>query len=83
MSPLYEYTCPNDHTTTELVPFDQSLTPIDCPTCGKPAERDFPIPHMPPDGIYSYCPNIGTPEQFERRKADADARADRTGTYKP
>lgn len=26
-------------------------------------------PHVSPDGVYSYAPNLGDPERFERQRA--------------
>lgn len=40
-----------------------------CSACGQVMERQFPKPHCPPSGVYSYEPNIGDPRAFERRRA--------------
>lgn len=83
MSPLYEYRCEQDHTTEELRRYLERDRPIVCPECGKRAKRIISAHHRQPDGIYSHTPNIGNAADFERKVADADARAERTGTYKP
>jgi hypothetical protein len=40
--------------------------------CGKPMELLFPIPHVLPDGVYSYAPPIGTMDAFDRKMAKID-----------
>lgn len=71
--PLYDYRCPEGHVTTELRGFDQRDTPVVC-KCGQPTERLFPRTHRLPDGMYSYAPNLGDPEKFERRHEAAKRR---------
>lgn len=71
--PLYDYTCPDGHTTTRLVRFDERDEAWTC-GCGQPTEREFPMPHVPPDGVYSYCPNIGDANVHERRNEAIRAR---------
>ncbi len=41
--------------------------PLACEKCGKPAELSMSRPAGSPDGIYSYAPNSGDPNTFERR----------------
>lgn len=38
-----------------------------CPDCGAPTEYILSAHHAPPDGIYSYAPNIGTADNYERK----------------
>ena len=80
--PLYEYRCGSGHVREELRAYEDRDADLVC-QCGKRAARVPSAHHSQPDGIYSYAPNIGTAADFERKVADADARAERTGTYKP
>ena len=48
--------------------YERRDDPRSCPTCGEPTVRQFPLNHVPPDGLYSYAPNVGDPEVFERRR---------------
>lgn len=69
MSPLYQYHCATcGHTETRLRRFEQRFDPLAC-KCGVEMTWLFPLPHVPPDGIYSYAPNIGTADAFERKEA--------------
>ena len=36
--------------------------------CGQSAQRIMSRSHCPPDGIYSYAPNIGSAAAFEKRQ---------------
>lgn len=83
MSPLYEYRCEAGHVSEELRRYLERDRAIVCPECGQRAKRVPSAHHRQPDGIYSYAPNIGSASDYERKAADADARAERTGTYKP
>lgn len=74
MSPIYEYRCPHGHTTQRLRKYEKRDEPVACAgcivasgECGVPMGRIFSAHHAPPDGIYSYCPNIGDPEKHARR----------------
>lgn len=67
MSPLYEYKCKQGHTTSLIRSYDHRLELVRCPTCGGATEYQFPLPHALPDGVYSYAPNLGNPEVFEKR----------------
>ena len=66
--PIYEYACPTGHLTEKLRKFGERDQAVTCPECGAPMERIFSAHHAPPDGIYSYCPNIGDPERHARRQ---------------
>lgn len=81
--PIYEYSCPAGHTHERLRKTEHRDLDVACLECGEQAVRVISAHHAEVDGIYSYAPNIGNPEDFERRTADADARAERTGTWKP
>lgn len=39
-----------------------------CPKCGTVMGRVISRSHIVPDGVYSYCPNIGTEADFERKR---------------
>ena len=69
MSPIYEYRCGSGHTHTRIRRYDDRDDLAHCVVCGEPTERLFPLPHVPPDGIYSYAPNIGSADAFERKEA--------------
>jgi hypothetical protein len=69
MSPLYDFRCANGHTHQRLRSYEGRDEPAKCLLCDAPTERLFPLPHVPPDGIYSYAPNIGSAEAFERKEA--------------
>lgn len=65
--PIYEYRCPSGHMREELRKAEQSEAITVC-SCGALMTREFPRTHCPPDGVYSYAPNIGDPAAFERRQ---------------
>ena len=63
--PLYDFRCPSGHVTEHLLREIADVMP--CLVCGKAADRMPPLPHVPPDGEYSYEPNLGDPKDFERK----------------
>ena len=65
--PLYDYECTNLHRVEYLERAD-ATTERRCPVCGTATRRLFPAPHVAPDGVYSYAPNIGDPRAFEERR---------------
>jgi len=66
--PLYEYCCRHcGRTHTCLRKFERRLDAVAC-VCGAKMDWMFPVPHIEPDGIYSYAPNIGTAEDWERKQ---------------
>lgn len=67
--PLYDRRCPNGHTTTVLVRYDERDEPVPCSACGAHTDRLFPLSHCPPSGVFSYAPNMGDPNKFERHQA--------------
>ena len=69
MSPLYEYKCPNGHTHQRLRKMDERDNPAPCLQCDSDAEPIISAPHLQPDGVYSYCPNVGSADTFERKRA--------------
>ena len=84
MSPIYDYRCPDcDRVDERLRRYDERDYKANCPDCGSRQVRIPSAHHNPPDGVYSYAPNIGSADAFERKQADADERAERLGTYSP
>jgi hypothetical protein len=65
--PIYETKCPAGHVTEHLRAYARRDDPTTC-ACGLPAERIMSIPHCVPDGMYSYAPNVGNADAFERRQ---------------
>ena len=80
MSPLYDFRCPNGHVATKLMRWDGLPMSVTCEECGEHAVRQFPLAHVPPDGVYSHSPNIGDPQDFERKQEDIRQRKER-GEY--
>ena len=66
--PLYDYVCPEGHVTETIRVYTQRDECPPCARCGLDTDRLFPTPHVEPDGIYSYAPNLGSEEMFERRR---------------
>lgn len=80
--PLYDYRCPNGHTTTRLFTWRYRPDRVRCRLCDSMADWQFPVPHCLPDGVYSYAENIGSPDAFERKEAkiaDRERRRRETG----
>ena len=74
MSPRYEYRCQNcGRTEVRLRKFARRFDGPCC-TCGMEMTWMFPAPHIEPDGIYSYAPNVGTAEAWERKEAKIQER---------
>jgi putative FmdB family regulatory protein len=67
MSPLYEYECPDGHRHTLLRKYEKRDLIPECPKCTAPTRRIFTAHYRQPDGIYSYAPNVGDPNDFDRR----------------
>jgi hypothetical protein len=63
---IYEYLCPDRHVTEKMRKVADRHDPVEC-SCGKPASLIISKTHRQPDGIYSYAPNSGDPNTFERR----------------
>lgn len=75
--PLYEYTCRHGCKAELLRPYDKRDQPVRCIVHEERMTRRFPVPHLAPDGVYSYAPNIGSAQDFERRHAEATDRQQR------
>lgn len=74
--PIYEYTCNQGHRCDRLRKYHQRNNGVWCGECGRRMKRVPSLPHCAPDGVYSYAPNIGSPEAFERRQEAIKARRD-------
>lgn len=66
--PIYEYRCACGHVTEELRRIGERGTSAACEHCGSTASLVISRTHSPPDGVYSYAPNLGTEESFERKR---------------
>ena len=67
--PLYEYKCPNGHIHDRLRKIDERDHPARCLQCDTPAQPIISAPHVMPDGTYSYAPNVGSMDDFDRKRA--------------
>jgi putative FmdB family regulatory protein len=68
MTPTYEYRCEAcARRQEELRPMGVRDLPGVCLQCGHETRRILSMPHVLPDGVYSYSPNIGDPNTHERR----------------
>jgi putative FmdB family regulatory protein len=79
--PLYEYRCPGCGAleTHFRAMGERNRRRPACPTCGRRnMELQISRPHIVPDGVYSYAPNIGDPDRFERQR-EAIKRTKETG----
>lgn len=65
--PIYEYACPYGHKSEHLRRVEDRHVGVLCPKCNAPADLIISAPHVEPDGVYSYEPNIGTPANYERK----------------
>ena len=70
--PTYEYKCPDGHTMERLRKIEGREGPVTC-HCGKLAELIIGAPHIPPSGVYSYEPNLGDADKFDRRHEEMKA----------
>ena len=64
---IYEYQCPLGHVSERIRKIADRHLSVVC-HCRKEAQLVFSRPHIQPDGVYSYMPNIGTARDFERRQ---------------
>jgi putative FmdB family regulatory protein len=77
MSPIYEYRCPCGHVVERLRPMSDRHLPELCPQCAGAALLIISATHAPPDGVYSYAPNIGSPDAHDRKQEIIRAREKR------
>lgn len=66
--PIYEYTCSNQHRVERFRKISQRHDDLLCPECRRVMHLAVSRPHVAPDGIYSYAPNVGSAEAFERKR---------------
>lgn len=65
---LFEYQCPAQHVTEAVRSFARRDESPTCPHCQQATVRiEISRNHVPPDGVYSYAPNLGSEAAFERR----------------
>ena len=65
--PVYMYSCGDGHRTERLRSIANRNEPVPC-ACGQNATLVIVGSHVPPDGVYSYAPNIGDAERFEMQR---------------
>ncbi len=65
--PLYSYSCDKGHSTEALRPMAARHDPLDCTECKGAMSLRIALTHRSPDGIYSYAPNIGNADTFDRK----------------
>lgn len=65
---IYEYQCSTGHISERIRKYEQRDDTVLCDTCQGPTTRIVSLPHCPPDGVYSYAPNIGSANAFEKRR---------------
>lgn len=67
--PMFEYECPQGHVDEHIRKYADRDIPVFCLPCGETMTRiEISHGHVPPSGVYSYAPNIGSANQFERRQ---------------
>ena len=81
--PLYEYRCPNGHTHQRLRKITEREKPAACISCDEEATPILSTPHVLPDGCYSYAPNVGTMDTFDRKQHLMQKRAKARQEGKP
>ena len=67
--PIYEYACACGQRREELRALAERCLPLMCHACGASMALTPSLPAKRTDGIYSYAPNIGDPDKFERSMA--------------
>jgi hypothetical protein len=68
MSPIYEYRCGEGHVHEDIRAYGFRDRRTRCPRCHRIAKRIPSAPHVEPDGVHSYAPNVGDPVAFEKRR---------------
>ncbi len=65
---IYEYVCASEHRTERIRKIAERHDPLPCDTCQGETHLIISKTHRQPDGIYSYCPNVGSEQAFERKR---------------
>ena len=76
--PLYVYRCHCGAESEHLARYEDREADRPCLVCGEPASYVIAPHHTQPDGIYSYAPNVGDPEKFDRKHEEAKRRSEAT-----
>lgn len=67
--PIYDYVDDEGHTVEHIRSYGRRDEPTVC-YCGRTMRRlEISPTHCPPDGVYSYAPNVGSADRFERQRA--------------
>ncbi|MBK8006764.1 MAG: zinc ribbon domain-containing protein [Gemmatimonadetes bacterium] len=66
--PIYTYQCPKGHRQERFRKITARRRPVPCNRCTAKAQLVLTRTHCPPDGVYSYAPNLGDPARFERQR---------------
>jgi putative FmdB family regulatory protein len=66
--PIYVYECARGHRAELFRSIRARNRRAPCPRCGKPLALTIARSHVAPDGVYSYAPNIGSADRFERQQ---------------
>ena len=67
--PIYEYACQNGCVAEHLRSYDDRDKRVPpCMAHGKRMRRIPSAHHAEVDGIYSYAPNVGSPDRYERQQ---------------
>lgn len=74
---IYQYSDKNGHIAERFRKMDNRHDPLDCSECGEPMHLIISRPHVPPDGVYSYAPNIGSADAFERKRSTIERNRER------
>jgi len=72
--PIFEYRCSQGHDKTQLRKYEDRDKPCLCEICDSSMLRIMSAPHVAPDGTYSYAPNIGRADAFDRKKTIIEER---------
>lgn len=66
--PFYEYQCGEGHISERFAVYARRPKTVTCDRCGSRARPIISAPHVEPDGVHSYMPNLGDPARFERQQ---------------
>lgn len=65
---IYQYADSEGHIAEKWRKIANRHDPVTCEECGREMTLIISKTHCPPSGVYSYEPNIGSPDAFERRR---------------